>query len=262
MKILLWLGIICIALAIIGIINKINENAVAKIPLPRRDFFNINELTFTSQYLLDIFNELKEKYYSGEILTDEEYNAYETRINAVEKDEFTQEIFESLIFALNERDIKFGYPTEKIQLKPKELNYYLSPNAVVDKVDVIIRNINYNGFRFNKDAFRMGNMLVKSNEINGKKRFGTGWFYVTNQRIVFVGTDNATMSIPLGSIISYAAYENDGVIFSIANKKPVIVSFPLDGQFKNTHTKEYGVLYNDSKYQLLYALDKVFEMRK
>lgn len=263
MKILLCIGVICFGLVIIEVANWIDKKVQSKIPLSQKDFFNISEVTFTSQYLLGIFNELKEKYYNGEVLTDEEYNEYETRINVEEKDEFTQEIFDSLIFALNNRDIKYGWATtDKIQLKPKELEYYRSPNAVVDKADVILRNINYCGFRLNRNAFRMGNMLVSSNEINGIKRFGNGWLYVTNQRIVFVGTDNATISIPLGSIISYAAYEDNGVVFSIANKKPIIVSFPLDGQFKNTHTQAYGVLYNDSKYKLLYALDKVFELRK
>lgn len=262
MNFLLWIGIICFCLAIIGAINNLQEKNAAKVPLIQRDFFNIDELTFASQELSEIFNELKEKYKNGEVLTNDDYVQYEAKIDAIPKDDFTQEIFDSILFALNEREIKLGFPTDKIQLKPKELSYYRSPNAVVDKVDVIMRNINYSGFRFNKDAFRMGNMLVRSSEINGKKRFGVGDFFVTNQRIVFVGTDNATISIPLDSIISYAAYEDNGVIFSIANKKPIIVSFPLDGQFKNTHTQLYGILYNDSKYKLLYALDKVFEMRK
>ena len=230
------------------------------LPLTQRKYIDLSELTFNSESYLDIFNRLKQIYYNGDVLTTEQYNAYEAEINALERDDFAQDLLHSLTYALSERDVQIGLPTSKILLKPRESVYFQSSNTIVDKVKAILRNISFCGFRYNKGAFRSGNMYVRNTEVNGISRFGAGRFFVTNQRIVFTGVNKNNFSIPLGNILSYAAYENDGVIFTIANGKPIIVSFPYDEKFHNTKT-EFGILFNDDKTQLLYALDKVFELR-
>lgn len=264
MEFFILMGVFCFILFFVinfGGSKKPFLNDESNLPITQRNFIDINELFFNTKDHQDLFLELKEKIFSGTTITKEENVLYEKKIENLPGDEFSKELLNSLLFALNERDIEFGLPTTKIKLRPKELNFYRSPNAVVDKIDVISKNISYSGFKFNQNAFKMGNMLVTSNDISGAKRFGVGNLFVTNQRVVFTSVDGKTLSIPLGNILSYASYENNGVLFSISNSKPIIVSFPLDGKFNNTHDKNIGIIYNDDKTQLFYALDKVFEER-
>ena len=230
------------------------------LPLTERKYIDLSELSFNWDSYMKVFNRLKQIYYNGDVLTTEQYKVYEDEINALERDDFAQSLLHSLTYALSNRDVQTGLPTSKILLKPRESVYFQSSNTVVDKVKSILRNISFCGFRYNKGAFRSGNMYVQNNEVNGIKRFDAGMLFVTNQRIVFTGVNKNNFSIPLGNILSYASYENDGVIFTIANGKPIIVSFPYDEKFHNTKT-EFGIIFNDDKTQLLYSLDKVFELR-
>ena len=144
-------------------------------------------------------------------------------------------------------------------MHPREKCYYRGVNAVVHTITKLMKNISYSGFKYNKNLFRSGNMLITSNDIVGWKEYTRGTMYVTNQRVVIIGIDNKVKSIPLGQIISYANYENNGILFQIANGNPIIFNLPMDGVFHfNT---QFGTLFEDDICPCLLALDKAFEER-
>ena len=144
-------------------------------------------------------------------------------------------------------------------MHPREKCYYRGVNTIVHTITKLMKNISYSGFKYNKNLFRSGNMLITSNDIVGWKEYTRGTMYVTNQRVVIIGIDNKVKSIPLGQIISYANYENNGILFQIANGNPIIFNLPMDGVFHfNTSV---GTQFEDDIYPCLLALDKAFEER-
>lgn len=265
------MGTIIVILFIIALIYNISKNLQStddivvtddkSKPLEERSFIGIDEIQFDETDAEALFSKLKGYYKDGTIVNSKDMGVLEATISDMKINDFDKDLLISLVYALNDRDITMGLPTEKILLRKNELVYYREPNSVVYNIDTVARNISYCGFKTNQSAFRTGNMIVKSNEVKGNKRLGAGNLFVTNQRIVFVGNDNSSLNIPLSSIISYAFYEDNGVILTLSNRKPIIVTFPFEGDFHNTHTESVGVLFDDCKTQLLYAFDKVFELR-
>ena len=258
----MWFGILLICIIIIAVVHDITVGNSPKI-LVDKNAFKLEDLSFNHEEAQKIFETLKEKYFEGTPFTEEEDNKLEKDIENLNIDEYSKDILEGFFCSLAMRRLIVGLPTEKIQLKKNELNYFQSSNAVVSRVDSILREINYSGFRFNQGAFKTGNMLVKSRDITGEKYIGGGRFFVTNQRILFIDSNtSSTIQVSLDSVVSYATYESDGVIFVLSNKKPLIVHFPVDGYFKDGRAEGFGVLFNDDKINLLYSLDTVFEERK
>lgn len=254
-----WVLIFILVTFIIHIIIKVNEKNA---PLPKRKLIDITELTFNESNSAEIFNELKNKYLNGDTLTYDESSDYDNKIENLNIDQFSKDLLLELSYKLHKRNNILGLPTNKIILRNGELQYFCSSNAEISKVGTISKNISYCGFRANKNAFKSGNMFLNCTNVTGICPLGSGWFHVTNQRILFVlNRTGETIEIPIKRIISYAAYENKGIIFNISNRKPIIIEFPIDGKYYNTFTADFGIIFNDDKINLLYTLDKIFEKK-
>lgn len=89
-------------------------------------------------------------------------------------------------------------------MHPQENCFFRCTNTIVYTITKLMKNISYTGFRYNKDLFRTGNLYVTSKDITGWKEYSRGTMYITNKRIVIIGLDNKTKSIPLSQIISYS----------------------------------------------------------
>lgn len=119
-----------------------------------------------------------------------------------------------------------------IILNPREVCYYYTKSAAIDTIKKVRTDISYNGFKITEGGFRLGNMSVSANSVEGVKRFDAGLFVITNQRIIFKGVNNHTKTIPLGTIIGIEKFEDNGVIIFLSNREtPVIVRFIADRTF-------------------------------
>ncbi len=136
-----------------------------------------------------------------------------------------------------------------IILNPRETCYFYSKIAAIDTVKKVRTNISYCGFKTSQGGFRLGNMSVSANSVEGIKRFDAGLLVVTDQRLIFKGTNNHTKTITIGSIIGIEKFEDNGVIIFLSNREtPVIIRFIADKMF--FYNKEYDsmVLHNDLKW--------------
>lgn len=257
--------IVCLIVGIIvnAIRRAISKNSLlgtdgADKPIESQKFIAINDLVFNNAEAQKIFTKLKSDYYSGAIIYNDEYDKLQSDIDGIDMDSFSKDLLSSLLFSISERDIQIGLPTSKIILRKNELVYWRG-NAVIDKIGTISRYINYSGFKSNQSSFINGNMVIKQHEVKGKLRIGTGNLYLTNKRLVFVAENGESLTISISGIINYASYENIGVILTLSNRKPIIVTFPTEGYFY--HNFEINeIFFEDYRISMLYALDKVFKL--
>ena len=138
---------------------------------------------------------------------------------------------------------------EGVILNPRETCYYHTKSAAVDVIKKVRTDISYSGFRVNQGSFRLGNMSVSANSVEGIKRFDVGLLVVTNQRIIFKGLNNHTKTIAIGSIIGIEKFEDNGVIIFLSNREtPVIIRFIADKMF--FYNKEHNAMtfHNDLKW--------------
>lgn len=232
----------------------------------RSDLKKIDSIIMENESNSNLFKTLKTIFKSGN--TYEEYaqeNGYEDSIALNKKfqnqidvivNKNDKDILSSLNDALFDRGL-FITSGKGLIMHPQENCFFRCTNTIVYTITKLMKNISYTGFRYNKELFRTGNLYVTSKDITGWKEYSRGTMYITNQRIVIIGLDNKTKSIPLSQIISYSNYENNGILFQIANSNPFIFTLPCDGMFHfNT---VIGTTFEDDIYPCLLALDKVFE---
>ena len=262
---LICAGIILLAIFMAACSNSTQPTASIN---ERDDLKKIDSITMEDESNNDLFDTLKSIFKSGE--TYEEYaiqngftnqaefdDEVQSKIDVI-KNEHDKDILESLHSILGTRGM-FLTNGKGLIMHPREECYFRCTNTLVHTITKLMKNITYTGFKYNKGLFRSGSMLVTSKDIMGWKEYSRGTMYVTNQRVVLIGIDNKVKSIPLGQIVSYSNYENNGVLFQIANSNPLIFNLPCDGMFHfNTAA---GTLFSDDLYPCLLALDKVFEKR-
>ena len=138
---------------------------------------------------------------------------------------------------------------EGVILNPRETCYYYTKSAAVDTIKKVRTDIFYSGFRTTQGGFRLGNMSVSANSVEGIKRFDAGLLVVTNQRLIFKGVNNHTKTISIGSIIGIEKFEDNGVIIFLSNREtPVIIRFIADKMFFYNKEHDAMTFHNDLKW--------------
>jgi hypothetical protein len=95
----------------------------------------------------------------------------------------------------------------------------------------IVTSINYGGFQYrlgsgNGFSYRMGNLNVVSNTIQKFTTVDRGTLYITNKRIIFVGTENrVNKTINLDDILEFTIFR-DGILIGKSNGKKPLIHFP------------------------------------
>lgn len=121
---------------------------------------------------------------------------------------------------------------QDVILNPREVCYYYTKSAAIDTIKKVRTNISYSGFKMTEGGFRLGNMSVSANSVEGIKRFDAGLLVITNQRIIFKGVNNHTKTISLGTIIGIERFEDNGVIIFLSNREtPIIIRFIANKTF-------------------------------
>ena len=139
--------------------------------------------------------------------------------------------------------------TQGVILNPRETCYYYTKSAAVDTIKKVRTDIFYSGFRTTQGGFRLGNMSVSANSVEGIKRFDAGLLVVTNQRLIFKGVNNHTKTISIGSIIGIEKFEDNGVIIFLSNREtPVIIRFIADKMFFYNKERDAMTFNNDLKW--------------
>ena len=145
---------------------------------------------------------------------------YKPTFSIEQKDDFN-----AYFIALKERYRLAHSPLIDVSSRAKNINLhdheivYDRINSVTLHEEVIVhRNVNYGGFKWSYGMARGGNMNYTTNVIKDFCIQDIGAFYITNQRILYVGNQNRkTISINISSIVSYELFK-DGVLLRIANK--------------------------------------------
>lgn len=95
----------------------------------------------------------------------------------------------------------------------------------------ITTSINYGGFQYrlgsrNGFSYRMGNLNVVANTIQKFTTIDRGTLYITNKRIIFVGTENrVNKTIDLDDILEFSIFR-DGILIGKTNGKKPLIHFP------------------------------------
>jgi hypothetical protein len=155
------------------------------------------------------------KYIAGDY-----YDTLLARINLRYSSEF------NVLDAFNE-----GETMEKFNLNIKS-NEFLHLN--IERVDwyeekTITTSINYGGFQYKiagqgGGSYRMGNLKVMPNKKQEFQHIDRGTLYITNQRIIFVGTEKrVNKSIDIDNIIESSIFRDGILIGKSEGKKPLLI---------------------------------------
>jgi len=252
---------------IVGIMMAASNNSKNEKALHGQASENANWKKHTSVRMedpqnTDVYNKLIEIYKSGEplfgnsVASEDEVKSIFAKIKAISNEhdyDFISAIQMTLMIGRNPSDTA---SSEGIQLRSGEKCYFKTKNSILNTVQKVLKNINYAGLRYNVGAFRMGNISLAANDIEGFRPFAAGNCYVTNQRIVFTSDANKNKVINVRDILSFVPYEENAVLINIENATPVIVNFPCNGMF-NITSRESIVLFNDDTIAFMYALATV-----
>lgn len=246
--------LILIVVGVILVIGLMNNSS--KKPGEQRNlagFEAIENVQMRSEQGAVIFNGLKTIYESGE---DKAVMDYKDQVNSI--DEPTDlDYIQALYTALLNRIVFVG-GSKGLQLHPKEECLFSEINCAVYTIQKLNKQITYGGFRTNLNGYRAGTFSVNANDIEGFRIYLQGKVFVTNQRIVIIGS-NKNKVIPLGKIISYAPYEKNGIIINVENGGSVLLDMLTNGTFEVLSTGERD--FHDSKVGFLYALDNALNSK-
>ncbi len=239
---------VLIAVGVIIVIGLLNS--ASKKPGEQRNlsgFETLESVLMKTEQGTTVFNGLKNIYESGE---DKAVMNYKEQVNSI-SNPTDADYIQALYTALLSRIVFVG-GSKGLQLHPKEECFFSEINCAVYTIQKLNKQISYGGFRTNLNGYRAGVFSVNANDIEGFRLYLQGKVFVTNQRIVIIGS-NKNKVIPLGKIISYAPYEKNGIIINVENGTPVILDMITNGTFEVLPTGERG--FHDSKVGFLYALD-------
>lgn len=96
---------------------------------------------------------------------------------------------------------------------------------------IITTSYSYGGFQYklsggNGMSYRMGNLSVVANTMQKFTTIDRGRLYITNKRIIFVGTERrVNKSINLDDIIEFSVFR-DGILVGKTNGKKPLIQFP------------------------------------
>lgn len=200
-----------------------------------------------------------EGFYSNEIFSKEEINALSDNLERLENmhdKSILSAIYQDIL--LSRDSLFYSAGSSGLQLQPGEECLFKTKNSILNTVQSVYKKLNYYGFRANMGMYRSGTIYYKPEDVEGFRAFGSGTTYITNKRVVFITNSNQNKSYNLKSILSFAPYEGNSVLLNLANEKPVVINFNLNGMlyFSDPNNVE---IFNDDKMNFLYALDKALE---
>lgn len=213
-----------------------------------KGFEHINNVQMNSATGNSIFQGLKQIYEEG---SDEKVMEYKNKINSV-TDQHDADYIDALYTELLQRIVNVG-GSKGLQLQPNERCLFSDLSCAVYTIQKLNKNIVYGGFRTNINGFRTGMFNVMANDVEGYKIFVQGKVFVTNKRVVVLGT-NKNKVIPINKIVSYAIYESNGILINVENSNGIVVDLITNGTFEVASNGER--FFHDSKFGFLYALDK------
>ena len=256
---MIYVYIAIVVISIIAITSKLKN---------KKNSINVNYPPGT--YKMDTIRINSENMILGETLKsmikehktslDPRYLTVLTKINSVQ-DEETRNFFESMITPLQLRDryaqldfakeIHMRYNTE-INLKDDEDILYKYKSAAIFTIQKLFTEISYNGVRMEQGVFRSGSGTIRSRSVEGLKLKDNGVLYVTNNRIIFIGNNNATTVYKFDKIIAAMMYEEDGILLKLENENPIVFNF--NANF--TYDSQLG-LFDDSRLEAFNIIDSL-----
>lgn len=161
-----------------------------------------------------------------------------------------------LSFSTNSDVVPDGYI-----LNPQEKCFFSTKSAEIKTIQKLCTNYSYSGFRYSDKGFRYGNITMYPEQVEGLKHFDDGELVLTNQRILFRGSDMKTKTIPIGTIVGIENFDENGVIIFLSNRdKPIVIKFTADKYFFYNKFHDIAFFYNDLN-DFYYNLDKVLYER-
>lgn len=115
-----------------------------------------------------------------------------------------------------------------LNIHSDEFIYLCTKNVDWYEEKTITTSYNYGGlqYRFNLGhglSYRMGNLSVAPNTTERFINIDTGTFYITNKRVIFVGTvKGVNKTIDLGNILELSIFRNGILIGKPNGKKPLL----------------------------------------
>ncbi len=157
----------------------------------------------------------------------EEIEKYKPAFNQQEKDDFN-----AYFLALKNRyhlahdplvDMSAYAKAYNINLKDGELIYQRIRNVSLSEEMVVNRIINYGGVKYSYGMVRGGHMNYSTNAIKDFRIQDIGAIFITNKRILFVGSQrHKTVGINISSVVNYELFQ-DSIILRIENRPNCIM---------------------------------------
>ena len=208
-------------------LNEIIENSLDDGAIQLREIQNKYSIDnkFYENQITKAFKSLAEKYLSDNIVTEDEYNhlmkvANSLSITIVESSMDTLNLKHE-IWQVQEKGLLpiIDHSTLPIILKKKETVHY-SGNASLKKYKTITKSVNFAGpsfsFKICKGVrYRAGSFNVGKTTSTYIDTIDNGIFFITNQRVAFVGSSK-NFSYPIDKIIK-TDITSDGLVIQKEN---------------------------------------------
>jgi len=229
-----------------------------------KEWTNINDVVIKDVAIKEIFNfyktllldkvktleealndsEMMAQY--GNIIKSEYNNALNNGINGIINSDTEDDKYLSAMRLDSIKTFPSANLPQEVIFNPREVCYYYTKLAAIDTIKNVRTDISYIGFRATQGGFRLGNMSVSSDSVEGIKRFDAGLLVITNQRLIFKGVNNHTKTIGIGTIIGVEKFEDNGVIIFLNNREtPIIIRFIADKTFYNNEEMNAMSFNND-----------------
>jgi hypothetical protein len=118
-----------------------------------------------------------------------------------------------------------------LNINSNEFIYDTIKNVDWYEEKTITTSYSYGGFQYkigggNGMSYRMGNLSVVANTTQKFTQIDRGQLYITNKRIIFIGTEKrVNKSIDLDDILEFSIFR-DGLLIGKANGKKPLIQFP------------------------------------